>query len=166
MPLSSFVLFQDSHENIWIGTYNSGLYVCNLKKNTIKHFAKNQGLTDDFVCSIIETKAKDIWVATRFGITKFGINQFPLVSFSNKSGFQIDEISQKALYQASDGLIYVGGNKGIASFDPASVNENRQNHEVKLIAVETVNPKQKNATIKEPKDCIPPPPPPLQFGPL
>lgn len=145
---NAIVLFQDSQENIWIGTYNSGLYVCNQKKHIIKHFIKNKGLTDDFVCSITETKTKDIWVTTRFGITKFGANQFPMVSFSNKSGFPIDEISIKALFQASDGLIYVGGDKGIASFDPVFVNENLQNREVKLIAVETVNPKEKNATIQ------------------
>lgn len=144
---NAIVLFQDSKENIWIGTYNSGLFVCNLKNHKIKHFIKNNGLPDDFVCSIIETKTKEIWVTTRFGITNFGANQFPKVSFSNKSGFPIDEISTKALYQASDGLIYVGGDKGIASFDPYSVNENLQNCEVKLIGVETVNPKEKNASI-------------------
>jgi signal transduction histidine kinase/ligand-binding sensor domain-containing protein/DNA-binding response OmpR family regulator len=149
---NAIVLFQDSKENIWIGTYNSGLYVCNVRNHSLKHFVKNKGLTDDFVCSIVETKSKNVWVATRFGITNFGKKQFPIVSFSNKSGFPIDEISQKALYQTSDGLIYVGGDKGIASFDPSSVNESRQKHEVRLIAVETVNPKEKYATLKSYSD--------------
>jgi ligand-binding sensor domain-containing protein len=36
------VLYEDHAKNIWIGTYDNGLYKCNLEKQEIHHYNKDK----------------------------------------------------------------------------------------------------------------------------
>jgi len=66
-------LFADDDLNIWIGTYNYGLYQYNFYTNKIKQFTKANGLGDDNISSITG-KGTEIWLGTLGGATKMDLS--------------------------------------------------------------------------------------------
>ncbi len=112
------VLFEDSQGNLWIGTYGSGLFLYDLAKKAMSRYDTSNGLASNSICDIIEDKnTGDMWVATISGISKIN-PEGRIVNYTNKTGFPLEEVSRKAFLKASDGLFYVGGSNGLASFDP------------------------------------------------
>jgi len=66
-------LFADDDLNIWIGTYNNGLYLYNFYTNQIKQFTTANGLGDNNISSITG-KGSEIWLGTLGGATKMDLS--------------------------------------------------------------------------------------------
>lgn len=69
------VLYKDKNEDIWIGTYNRGIWRTNLSKQRFNHtksFGRPGELTDNSVLSFCEITPKAIWIGTDGG----GLNIF------------------------------------------------------------------------------------------
>ncbi len=136
------VLYEDSAQNIWIGTYDNGLYKCNLEKKEISHYNTDSGLVHNSICAIVEDKTnKDIWVSAINGLSQIKSNG-TIVNFTCENGFPLNEVSPKALLQASNGHIYVGGNNGLAELDPVSLFHGQATvPTVRISSVESLNAK-------------------------
>lgn len=67
-------LIEDEHGQIWIGTYQQGLYC--FYHNELKHFTTtNSNLSSDNIWSIVEDKYENLWIGTLDGkIQKHSIN--------------------------------------------------------------------------------------------
>lgn len=70
-------MFEDSHGNLWFGTYNGGLYRLDGRSGSMEIFDTRNGLWGNFVTYITEDYRGDIWVSSmedwesRGGITVF-----------------------------------------------------------------------------------------------
>ena len=137
------VLYEDSDGNIWVGTYDDGVYRCNLENETIDHYSVDNGLLNNSICAILEERVKkNIWVSSITGLSQIKLNGDVIVNYSSGSGFPLNEISPKSMIQASNGHIYVGGSNGIAEFDPVSLSDGETTIPVvKISVIETLNPK-------------------------
>lgn len=113
------VLYQDKNKNVWVGTFDSGVYCYEPQKKTIEHFGVEQGLIHNSVCGVVEDrKTGDIWISTIIGLSRLSFNDLKIVNYTCDTAFPLNEVSRKALLQTKEGRIYVGGNNGIAEFDP------------------------------------------------
>jgi signal transduction histidine kinase/ligand-binding sensor domain-containing protein/DNA-binding response OmpR family regulator len=67
-------LFEDKNGQVWIGTYQLGLYC--FYHNKLKHFTTtNSNLSSDNIWSIVEDKYENLWIGTLGGnIQKYRIN--------------------------------------------------------------------------------------------
>lgn len=67
-------LFEDNKGQIWIGTYQQGLYC--FHHNKLKHFTTtNSNLSSDNIWGIVEDKYENLWIGTLGGkIHKYNIN--------------------------------------------------------------------------------------------
>jgi len=137
------VLFEDRKNNVWVGTYGSGLFKCNLERNECELYDVNNGLAHNSVCGILEDEASgDIWVATLNGLSKIGGQNGKIINYTSKTGFPLEEVSRKAFMKGSNGMFYVGGSNGLASFDPNSFKEDLSNPLlVRVSLVESLNVK-------------------------
>lgn len=136
------VLYEDKTGNIWIGTYDNGLYKCNLEKQEIYHYNKENGLVHNSICGILEdSMSKDIWIAAINGLSQIKSNGI-IVNFTRGNGFPLNEVSHKSMLQASNGHIYIGGNNGLAELDPTLLAHDAETAPfVQVSLVESLNAK-------------------------
>ncbi len=69
-----YALFEDSFQNLWVGTYDNGCYRINRKTGEINHYLHSihdeGSLSDNLVTSFIETD-QGIWIGTNNGLNNF-----------------------------------------------------------------------------------------------
>ncbi len=65
---SVFVIYSDRKGQIWFGTMSNGVFAYDGK--TFVHYSEKEGLDNNFVRSVIEDKAGNIWVATIKGLNR------------------------------------------------------------------------------------------------
>lgn len=143
------VLCEDSNQNIWIGTYDSGLYKCNFEKKEIHHFNTDNGLAHNSICGILEERAtQNIWVSVINGLSQIKPDG-TIVNFTRKNGFPLNEVSPKSLLQASNGHIYIGGNNGLAELDPMRLSHAQPSiPKVQISSVESLNSKKESRHVE------------------
>lgn len=146
LPDNSIVsLLIDSKNNLWIGSFNSGLFLLGLNdfdfieiNMKIKIFSSNksniESISSNNVMSIIEDKDGFIWIGTFGG----GLNRLNPITFSityfKHNQFDENTISDNdliSLFEDRSGIIWVGTHlgKGISKLDKAARKFNLIQHE-------------------------------------
>lgn len=110
-------LYVDNNENVWVGTYNYGLYVFNASGEPIASFNKDNGFSDNMVCSIVEDSSNRVWVSTSGSVAMVSLKSSEVIRYSRHNGYPLSRNSIASMCLGEDGKIYVGGD-GIAVFDP------------------------------------------------
>ncbi len=99
----------------WTGTPD-GLKLFNPKKQKETIFYTQDGLSNNFIHSILEDRNNAIWVTTSYGITKLEIDpkseKIHFTKFNSNSGTLDGEYSDGAAFEATDGTLYFGGING------------------------------------------------------
>lgn len=108
----------DGRDRIWIGTYDSGLYVYDEVSRGVRHYDEQSGLPHNTVYGIAEDSDGHIWISTLDGLSYVDESDLTVVSYTRANGYPLRENSNQAMLAASDGRIYVGGNGGVAVFSP------------------------------------------------
>lgn len=111
----------DRKDRIWVGTYDSGIYMCCRDKRNSRVFNKGNGLPHNTVYGIVEDTEGHIWISTISGLAAVDGAKLSIISYTLANGYPLKENSGKAIIMASDGRIYVGGNGGIAVFSPVEL---------------------------------------------
>ena len=75
-------LFRDSHNSLWIGTLEDGVY--RIAGNRVDHFDSKSGLTADIVSQVFEDREGSMWVVTPRGLDQF--HNLSVVSFGKDQG--------------------------------------------------------------------------------
>lgn len=116
-----FDIFQDSHENIWIGSYSKGLFRVkpDLSMDEVFHIPyeanKQGGLCSHIIRNIVEDQEGNIWVGTGSGLNKIeakdvNSNNPYLHVYQNKVGDN-NSLSNNyvlELYVSKDGTLWIG----------------------------------------------------------
>lgn len=110
-------LYADEEMNIWIGTYNNGLYQYAINQNKLKHYTKKNGLVDNSIISITG-KNGDIWLGTFGGVSKIVlISGSPIFeTFSTKDGLS-NNIIYNVFIDSKERKWFTTGGSGVTKFD-------------------------------------------------
>jgi len=115
-------IFLDNQDNLWVGTWNNGLYKFDKGKVPV-HYTMTDGLASNYITWILETPDGHLWfglksdllksegkvyVGTRFDGTKF-------TNFSTESKTAIDYL--KVAIKDTAGNLWFGTDKGILKLD-------------------------------------------------
>ncbi|MDA3894185.1 MAG: triple tyrosine motif-containing protein, partial [Salinivirgaceae bacterium] len=117
-------LFEDHNGNIWMGTQSKGLSIYNIRDKTYTTINTSNGLPSDVIQGIVEDKNHTFWISTAKGICHYNPNNNTFRNYSKEDGLQGVEFKYNASLLASDGMIYIGGLKGLNVFNPDSIKDN------------------------------------------
>jgi signal transduction histidine kinase/DNA-binding response OmpR family regulator/sugar lactone lactonase YvrE len=116
------VLFKDSKNDIWIGTYGNGLL---LSENESGHKRPIPGTPCQDICSIQEDRQGNIWVATMAGLGKYDRTVGSFVHYYEADGIGGDQFNDRASCILPDGTLVFGGTHGITWFNPLDLGGKR-----------------------------------------
>jgi len=103
--VSVLALFEDSGENIWIGT-ERGVY--KYDNSTFTHFSAKNGLYQNPVRAIFEDDKGTIWVGSA-GLYKILNEQVEEIELLNTTDFElVEQPFVRAIYEDEDGILWVG----------------------------------------------------------
>jgi ligand-binding sensor domain-containing protein/two-component sensor histidine kinase len=129
-------LFQDSRENLWIGTGNGGLI--RFKEGKLTSFTSGDGLFDDRVFQILEDGQQNLWMSCNKGIFRVSIKELEDFAAGKKKSIHstsygiadgMESITcnggpQPAGWKTQDGKLWFPTMKGMVMIDPANLRIN------------------------------------------
>lgn len=101
-------LFRDRHQNLWIGTYSSGLF--RISGSGVDAYGTNQGLSNPTVRAIFEDDEGSLWVGTNGGVEQFRAGAF--ISWGARDGLTDDYV--RVVFEDSAGVMWVGTANGLS----------------------------------------------------
>ncbi|MEO6672644.1 MAG: two-component regulator propeller domain-containing protein [Ginsengibacter sp.] len=111
-------LFQDSKNNIWIGTSKEGAIVFDNKTQQFKRFRhdpKNPGTlsSDEGIYAFCEDKEGNIWIPTNAGVDVYNPSDNQFTHYDSKKSVVLDNISTVvSLYADTKGTMWLGTTDG------------------------------------------------------
>lgn len=96
-------LFEDSRKNLWFGNPEFGVFVWDGNK-VIARYTKDNGLVDNAVTVIKETRDGAIWLATRGGISRLANGQ--MTNWTAADGLSNNYV--RDIYEDSEGTLWFG----------------------------------------------------------
>lgn len=113
LPLQIFdgvvrAIYEDRLGNLWFATAGDGLL--RWRNNEKKLFTVEDGLANDNVYTLLETRDGTLWIGTHKGLQQFSNDKF--LTFSQLDGLPSDWI--RALHEDADGALWIGTDKGLA----------------------------------------------------
>lgn len=121
ITLSQYIrrIIEDNKGNIWIGSYDHGIY-CLDKNGEIQNYSlENSTLKTNYIADITSDNAKNVYVATNSGIYKINIENKKIQQLSeDKYGKTIiHDHYANCIFHDNRGLLWIGGRKGINIYD-------------------------------------------------
>ena len=120
-------IYQDSSGNIWVGTKSDGFNRFNKKEHNFTRFINPNPQSSNTVYQILEDPAGNLWMGTHKGIERFSPADNSFVTFNTNYGLQSLIFDANAFGYTHDGLIMLGGSKGLNLFDPLKVKYQEMN---------------------------------------
>ena len=119
-------IHEDQEGILWLGTKGGGLNRLDPVTGDIQVFTKeSHGLSDNIVCSILQSDENHLWVGSYNGLMQFNTNTHEVQSFFEKDGLTHSEFNHASAFKDSKGNLYFGGIKGINAFDPSVFDEKK-----------------------------------------
>ncbi len=109
--------------SLWVATDGGGLL--HLQDGHFRSFGPNEGLTNEFVGSVLEDHEGKLWVATNRGLFRQNGARFERVDRE----LQLSNIAFFGLYEGRDGKVLAGGPAGLFHVERGKLSASRMNNE-------------------------------------
>ncbi len=144
-------LFKDSEDKMWISTAGGGLNLAvETKENQLrfKNFTKDHGLPSDFILSMAEDDAKNLWLATENGISKFNLRNHVFRNYDSYDGLHKTGFSESTSLKLPNGDLIFGCRNGYLTFNPKKI-ENQKTETKMVFTSFEINNKISNVRSEE-----------------
>lgn len=127
-------IYPDSHQRIWIGTDNNGLYVSDRNGSIIAFYSKEQ-LGSNAIKGIIEDEMSNVWVGTGNGLCCINSQTGSIDRYTTVGGLPINQFNYSSACKKPDGELYFGTINGMISFYPEQVRSVNPRFNIALTAI-------------------------------
>ena len=114
-------MYEDSHNRMWVATEGAGVFYFSIGDPDLErfYFGHDQGFPSDIACAIIQDKGGRIWISSTLGLVEMDDRTATIkrVFMDNSTAFS-RSFSHNAIYQTSDGTIYLGTYTGMVALNP------------------------------------------------
>ena len=133
-------LYEDKKSNLWIGTDGDGLFQYNLQTRVLKNIGKKEGLQQETVASITQSKDGNLWISGSKGLSKIELGKANKVTNYNvNDGLLSNDFNNNAVFLDKKGTLYFGNYSGINYFDPENIITNPYEPSVYLTDLKIFN---------------------------
>lgn len=115
-------LYDDSSNNLWLGTNGRGLLKFDKKNNKFIDFKNPFSLNGKTVYGILPDKKNNLWLSTNFGLLKYNIRSNSVTTYNLNDGLQSLQFTNRSYLMTKNGKMYFGGINGFNCFYPDSIN--------------------------------------------
>ncbi|WBL25314.1 two-component regulator propeller domain-containing protein [Zunongwangia sp. HGR-M22] len=123
------------------GTRYEGLVHLNTENNSFDRVTEVDGLSNNSIVGIIKEDDQYVWLSTFSGINRYNIETREIVNVSTLNNIQPGEFNVGAISKSRNGIIYIGGNKGLNFFDPSEIRQNEKNTPIYFDNLKILNEK-------------------------
>lgn len=123
------------NEDIWVALMGGGLGHLYTATGITEIFSTAHGLASNVTYSILKDKKGNLWISTNQGISKFNPQTRQFRNFGKEEGLLITDFNPESCFQAADGELFFGGNGGLISFYPDSIENHLSNIETKPLII-------------------------------
>lgn len=116
-----------SNNWIWLGTNGQGIVLINKLNNKMSLFNEKNGLSNNFIASIMIDKNESAWLSTNKGINSIVPATKKIKSFNQDLLISDNEFTSDSAIITSNGTIYFGGLNGFHTFTPTDIEQINQN---------------------------------------
>ncbi len=143
-PLCNIILCThiDAEDNLWFGT------PCGLNKlftedggtsYKLREYTMRDGLSDDYICSILEDAEDNIWLSTNVGISKLNKIDGHIYNFQTSDGTGDYNFSESAGFKSKNGVLYFGSYSGLTYFNPDEIVFNNTKPPIAITSFSVMN---------------------------
>lgn len=115
---------------LWIGTFGSGLIKLNLKTNFAQSYTRKEGLPNNVIYGLLKDNNGKIWMSTNRGLACYDTKSNKIYAYSELNGLVSDEFNANAYFKSSDGELFFGGIDGFNYFFPERITKSSDNIQV------------------------------------
>ncbi|EDP71352.1 two-component system sensor histidine kinase/response [Flavobacteriales bacterium ALC-1] len=121
-----FSVFESEDHSIWVGTRGAGMCKYNRQSDTFIWYNILNGLVEENINGITQSKDGNIWLAGNLGITKLDVNENIFTNYTSNDGLLSNDYNINSTFRDKEGLLYFGNFQGVDYFNPAEIeiNEN------------------------------------------
>lgn len=115
---------------LWASTAGGGLNKLETRQqqnrpNVFKYYKEEDGLPNNLIYSIIVDNNNQFWMTTNHGLSKFYPETEIFKNYYESDGLLSNQFYWSAIFKDCEGTIYVGSIKGLNSFHPDEIIDNR-----------------------------------------
>ncbi|MCW3091708.1 MAG: response regulator [Ferruginibacter sp.] len=121
-------IFRDAKNRMWVSTSGGGLNLLTAhtdKGPAFKVFTRKDGLPSDYILSIAEDKAGNLWLGTENGLCKFNPDKNLFRNFDSYDGLMKAGFSEAAGIRLQNNNLLFGTVNGYVIFNPATVSNQK-----------------------------------------
>ena len=134
-------IYNDSESNMWISSSGGGLSKIIDEGDSIKFktFTTKEGLSSDFILSMIEDNHKNLWLATENGMSKFNLKDYTFRNYDSYDGLSKTGFSESSCIKLPNNHLLFGGVKGYLEFNPEEITDYKINAKMSFTKLEINN---------------------------
>ncbi|GAA4430610.1 hypothetical protein GCM10023091_00080 [Ravibacter arvi] len=114
------MIYEDSEQNVWLGTLGHGLVCYDPKKKKLTVFDKKNGLVCDNIRSVLQDGTL-LWVGTDCGLFLLDMKRLRVMSHYSETTSAPFNLPNEVVYsilKEPEGDLWLSSNKGLAKFSP------------------------------------------------
>lgn len=116
--------YADEKRNVmWVATA-IGLQMYSIGGTLIKTFTTKEGLSNNYIYSIIPDSMNRLWLGTNNGLNVFNPKTHVVQVYTENDGLPSNEFNTNAYLCGKNGILFLGTIKGIIWFNPMDVSRN------------------------------------------
>jgi len=104
----------DKQDNIWLGTYGGGLYYFDRAKNTFINYGMQDGLSGDYINTLIFDAKENLWISTTNGIDIMNTSTRSIYHINESMKFGSNDHIHNVSQAGTDSFFYFAANKILA----------------------------------------------------
>lgn len=123
------------NDDIWVALMGGGLGHLYPATGKTEIFSTTDGLASNVTYSILKDKKGNLWISTNQGISRFNPRTRQFRNFGKENGLLVTDFNPESCFQSSAGEMFFGGNGGLISFYPDSIENTLRNKETKPLII-------------------------------
>jgi len=129
----------DQSDNLWLGTYGSGLIKFNTKNFEYAYVDKEIGLKSNEIDGILLDHRNWVWMSTNSGISVFDVKKNVVENYLFNEGLQGSQYNLGAFAKTKSGLFLFGGTNGFNRFYPDSIKQYNKPYQIVFTGLTILN---------------------------